>query len=610
MHTPPRLLPVLALFAALLVAACAAPAPRPTVEESALDRVERLLASQQYDAAEQALAQVHPDRLNPRDAIRLRLVRAELSLVDGQPYYTLQDLPPPRVTADRQLAARVEALRARALLRMGDPAGAVVALVARSELLSGTARNDNDERIWQTLMGMSLGGSAQQTFAAADRVARGWYELALIARGLLPGAREPLLADWRQRYRDHPASAQRALWAGAGSPVAGYSLDGVGAEGEIAVLLPFTGAFGDISRAVRDGLLAAWYAAPQPRPRLRFYDTGSSDEGLMFAWQTALEAGAGFVIGPMRRDAVAALAALGELPVPVLALNYLDPGQLAPQQLYQFGLAPEDEARAAAARMLAERQSRAVAMIPDSEWGQRVLTAFREQFEAGGGMLLESQHLASGADHSRPIRALLNLDDSESRHRAVRTVVGNPLEFQPRRRSDAQAIFLAARPEEAMAVRPQFRFHRAADLPMYAVSLVWDGHRDIGPELRGLRVCDMPWMMSGDDGEWRPARDRLAAASERGFARHPRLFALGHDAYRLAGVLQQGWPTGLPVAAASGELILAADHSIHRELGCATLVRDGAEPLPPPTEASLGFEYFDDGGLDEATEPDFDPALP
>lgn len=53
------------------------------------------------------------------------------------------------------------------------------------------------------------------------------------------------------------------------------------------------------------------------------------------------------VIGPLRRESVAAIAQRGPLPVPVVALNQLPADMAWVPNLYQFALAPEDEARAA-----------------------------------------------------------------------------------------------------------------------------------------------------------------------------------------------------------------------------------------------------------------------
>ena len=72
----------------------------------------------------------------------------------------------------------------------------------------------------------------------------------------------------------------------------------------------------------------------------------------------------------------------------MLALNALPNDARGPDNLYQFALSPEDEARATARRILADGLKRGVALSPSGEWGTRVSTAFNQEFLAGGGVLL------------------------------------------------------------------------------------------------------------------------------------------------------------------------------------------------------------------------------
>ena len=118
---------------------------------------------------------------------------------------------------------------------------------------------------------------------------------------------------------------------------------------------------------------------------------------------------------------------------------------------------------------------------------------------------------------------------------------------------------------------------------MYTTALSWDGDIPVPDEIRGTRLCDMPWMMQNPDAEWRPLRERLAEESASRFTRFPRLFALGHDALLMALRFQQGWAPGEAFPGATGFLQLGTDGAVTRELGCAELTADGAQPLPPIT---------------------------
>jgi outer membrane PBP1 activator LpoA protein len=313
------------------------------------------------------------------------------------------------------------------------------------------------------------------------------------------------------------------------------------------------------------------------------YDTGPTPDTLLAAHRAALSDGAEFVVGPLTREDVTALAGSGRLPVPVLALNYLDAGKLAPFNLYQWGLAPEDEARQAAEHAIASRQVRAVALVPEGEWGERVLRAFQERFTQLGGTLHASGTYAPAErDYSAPIRALLALDSSQERHRSLTNVLGVRTQFQPRRRDDLDLIFVAARAEQARLLGPQLRFHRSGELPVYATAALYDCDPP-GQDLAGLRFCDMPWMLT-PAGELRSQLRTLFPTRPKD---HVRLLALGHDAYTLVQLIERGQlQPGSFFPAVSGTLSLRDDGVIARRLSCGEIRGGGVRPLELPLASS------------------------
>lgn len=373
-----------------------------------------------------------------------------------------------------------------------------------------------------------------------------------------------------------PATLRQQPQIGETRPAAG------GAARQLALLLPLSGAYAGPASAVRDGFLAAYFHEPEPRPALRLFDVGAGGDAVVAAYQAALNAGSDFIVGPLRKEDVAQIAALGQPPAPVLALNFLDGS--APFNFFQWGLAPEDEARQAAARAVAAGLRRAVALVPESEWGHRVLDAFQTQLAALGGQLLAVQTFAPGShDFSDQIRMLLHLDESEERHRALTAILGVRTEFQPYRRTDVDFFFIAARPDEGRSIRPQIRFFQANDLPVYSTSLIFDGAPDQPEDLDGIRFCDAPWMLAPPGTT--PERDRLATLFPDRMRESPRLFALGYDAYDLVRLIGEGrLQPGAPFPGASGELSLGGNGVIGRRLDCAELSRGAPQPLaaPPP----------------------------
>ncbi|HUR40666.1 MAG TPA: penicillin-binding protein activator [Verrucomicrobiae bacterium] len=569
------------------VAACAAPrggtpalAASAGDNEAVLAAAEAQLARGDAGDAREALSGIAANLLDARQRVRLQLVQAEIFLAENKPLDALQALPTAGTLRDPDLAIRAEGDRAGALFQMGDAIGATRTMVQREKLLTDPAqRAVNREQLWNSLRMTELDSASGLRLQQADPVTRGWVELAVISRSVWLDRRdlEARREEWRANFKGHPGEDRLGtLTAAAASVVPGRN------AGAIALLLPLGSSLTASAEAVRDGFFASFYAARDDagaRPAARVYDTGTTPDTLLAAYRKALDDGAEFIVGPLRREDVAVLASQGQPAVPVLALNYLDPGTTAPFNFFQWGLAPEDEARQAAERAIMDRQYRAVALVPEGDWGARVLAAFRERLNGLGGALVgERTYVATERDHSDAIRNLLSLDASESRHHALTNVLGKKTEFQPRRREDVDLVFIAARPEAARLIGPQLRFHRTGDLPIYATSLVYEGDAPAA-DLQGLRFCDMSWMLS-TDGPHAATRAQLQALFPTRPKEHARLLALGHDAYTLVRLIESGQlAPGSFFPAATGTLSLREDRVISRGLTCAEVRNGTLKPL-------------------------------
>ncbi len=348
----------------------------------------------------------------------------------------------------------------------------------------------------------------------------------------------------------------------------------IGSEMQIALLLASRGPYAGAAEMVRNGFLAALYAQTGTKPSVRVYDTGGSAEAVRQVIHRATSDGAGFIVGPLQKDLVAASASQGTPPVPMLALNYLEPNQSAPGNFYQLGLAPEDEARAAAEQAIAAGLRRAAALTPSDNWGERILAAFSKRLQELGGEVITAQRDTGVADITQPIRAMMGIPESEERKSAVAAVVGK-IEYEPRRRNDLDFVFLAAHAEQGRLIIPQLRFNRLGSLPVFATAQVFDtGTGDA--DLSGLRSCDMP-MMLGSGGRYAALRGQLNDVMPGRSREQQRLFALGYDAYQLIGFLRGGpLPSGGGFPAASGDLGMGANGAITRALTCSALARSSS----------------------------------
>jgi outer membrane PBP1 activator LpoA protein len=319
---------------------------------------------------------------------------------------------------------------------------------------------------------------------------------------------------------------------------------------------------------------------------IHVYDV-NTEGGASAAYTTAVADGAEFVVGPLLRESVISLANDILVPVPVLTLNYLPDDMLAPPGLYQFALAPEDEAQSAAERAFHDGHTRGVALVPNNDWGRRVLSSFATEFEALGGTLLDYRsYTPANQDFSNTIEDLMGLSGSVRRYQRLRANIGAPLQFDPRRRQDTDFVFLAADAPAGRLLKSQLKFHYSGDLPAYATSSIYALDGRSNSDLNGIMFADTPWIVSPQSwiAELPPA-----------FARHfpeerrlGRLHAMGYDAYQLIAALYTSRTGAMPeLDGATGRLYLDADGRVRRHLAWAQFQR--GEPVPlPDTEYSGG----------------------
>lgn len=570
----------LARLAAVLALCCAplawsAPLP-PGTDTNLIGEAEAAMAAGDDRAAEGLLARLPAGSLDAMQLARVQIVRAEIGLHRQQPDVALRALPPTSAHIP-SLSPRMEQLRAQAYFMLGDVVSAVRTLVARERGLSAAhAITQNREQIWNGLVSTPLPASAATRAANEDPMTRGWLEL---ARVLQQGASASAIAAWQQAHPGHPGQAKTALISAGTSPALAASAAGTttvlptSIAGGYALLLPISGDLAKAGQALRDGFISAWYELPEPRLPLRVYDSGKDAAQAVAAYQSAQRDGAGFIIGPLTKDGVVAVAAQA-VGLPWLTLNYVDgliPGAT------QFGLAPEDEARAAALDAIANGRRQALTLAPSNPWGERALAAFNIAFLEQGGSVLQSTRYAPGTqDFGTPLRGLLALDASQQRHLALERILGVQAEFEARPRDDAELLFAPLTATEARALAPQLDFFHARDLASYTISAAHSGRVD--RQLDGLRLCDMPWVLD-DSGTWSAQRARARDLFPESMRDQPRLFALGGDALRLTRA-RDALARGQDVDGATGRLALLPGNRVVRNLSCRPIL-DGRPQAAP-----------------------------
>lgn len=511
------------------------------------------------------------EKMQPAQQIFTLTLRAELDSARQRPKSALEALQHPsfRYLNELPIAQQVRsrAARAQALEQDGQLIAAAREHVGLQSLSAEQAPASR-EAIWRLLATSS--DEQLQQLVSADMELNGWKQLLLLTRtASTPNVQTAEISAWMAANAKHPAALNPPhsvlqIRQAAEKPLK-----------HIALLLPNQGPLATPAQALRDGFLAAHYqTGARSDLKVTLFDSSQITDLTAF-YQQATAQGVDMVVGPLEKPLVSQLNRQSSLPVPTLALNYSETPYATTQQLFQFGLSAEDEAREVAQRAWADGQRRAVALVPSGDWGNRVLSAFRKEWESRGGVLISAEQVDQPVQLAQQIASLLQLRESETRARALKTALGTEqLDAQPVHRQDIDFVFLAATPAQARQIKPALAFQYAGGLPVYATSQLFEGNNDPARdrELSGIRFCDTPWMLGSDSsGLRKQVVDQWpAAAGSLG-----RLYAMGADAYRLAPRLAQlqGTPS-IRLDGLTGGLALTPEQRVTRSLSWAEY-RDG-----------------------------------
>ncbi len=540
------------------------------------------LAAAQGDKTRMArtiLGRIRPDTLNAPDRARYHLARKEIRIAGMGPQQALAQLPAPASGTPPDIAQRIWAKRADLYFAANQPIAGIHSLAQRDTWLTNQrARRANDNRIYnKALDAVALGlGPDSGPATHAGATTRGWLALALIGQSQYASRaqRNQALADWQSRYPNHPANhdilarrfhynaGKTPLAVGPQTPAPGPA---VPAGNGIALALPMSGQFASAAKAIRDGFTFAYNHSNSNLPPPQVYDTAQLDARALL--RRAQNNNIGILVGPLDKSKVAALARLNSR-IPTIALNNIQQS-VNRAGFYQFSLSPTGEAQAVARHALATGYRRALALVPQGDWGQRVLKAFRARFTRGGGQLVDyATYNGQSHDHSAPIKQLL-----ASYHRAG----PNRVDF----------IFVAAQPVQGRLIRSQLRYYHAIHLPMLSTSSIYTGQVDPAKDidLDGVYFVDMPWNLGRGPTltQRRKSADQRFGAEASAYAR---LFAMGMDAWLLTRrVAGPGLHPGEAFEGMTGVLSVQDNGRIKRYLAWAVFKHGRPQLLDMPSLA-------------------------
>jgi len=314
-------------------------------------------------------------------------------------------------------------------------------------------------------------------------------------------------------------------------------------------------------------------ALANPAAEVKVYDT--STQPLDQVLNQVQQDGASIVVGPLLKNNVEELMK-SNTSLNVLALNQPEQVQNLPNVCY-FALSPEDEARDAARHIHEQGKQAPLLLIPRSQLGDRVATAFAEEWQQlGGGIVLQqkfgsSSELRAGVNGGAGI-ALTGSPVTSSLPQQQGVTIGGltipapPTDAQISSGGNVDAAYIVATPEEIAFIKPMIAMRNGsqAGVSLYASSRSAQGTAgpDFRLEMEGLQYSEIP-MLAGAN----PALMQQALSSVRNDYSLARLYAMGVDAWALANhFTQMRQVPGFTLNGNTGDLTATQDCVINRKL--------------------------------------------
>jgi outer membrane PBP1 activator LpoA protein len=276
----------------------------------------------------------------------------------------------------------------------------------------------------------------------------------------------------------------------------------------IALLLPMnSSALGGAAESVRAGFMAS-VDRDGAGTEVELVPTGDSADDAVAAYFRAV-ASHDVVVGPLARPAVTALAASGTVSRTTIALNHPEPRGRLPRGMVVAGLSIEDEARQAAEWAAREHpHGRVLILAGNAAWAQRAAGAFEARWNELGNT---GQRAAIPSAEGRVDPSALA--DLRSR-----------LDIDP-----PDLLFAAL---DVVELR-QVRARTGPTIPCYTGGAGNPGRTPgmAAPELNGLRVVDLPWLVRPDAPAVMVYPRPVDAEQTLTMSR---LYALGIDAFLVA----------------------------------------------------------------------------
>ncbi len=368
----------------------------------------------------------------------------------------------------------------------------------------------------------------------------------------------------------------------------------------VGLLLPLSGRHAAIGQALLNAAEMALFQAAGENFALEVHDTGGTPEGAGAAARSALDAGAGLILGPLFSTSVAAVTQEAQL-AGVSVITFSNNVEVAGPSTFVMGVTPQSQVDRVVDYAYALGSQRFAALVPESAYGRNVVTALQQAVGRNGAQLGrvvfydpaaadKTPQVESLAEYGQRKAALKSLraqlaakGDAESLAR-LQALKGRDTAGGP----DFDALLLPAGGRELMGLAPLLSYFDIDPGDVrYLGTALWDN-----PRLAREANLRGGWFAAPARSSWESFKRQYQAAYG---ANPPRVVSLAYDAVALAAVsARSGEQSGFAVdyspasltqpsgfSGIDGVFRFRPDGTIQRSLAVMELQQNGVQEIEP-----------------------------
>lgn len=255
----------------------------------------------------------------------------------------------------------------------------------------------------------------------------------------------------------------------------------------VGLLMPQSGRYAALGRNLREAAQLALSHYPDVPLALQVEDSGGTPEQTRQAIDRLYQSGARIVVGPVfKEEAQTAAAEAAARQFLLITLNPHSSLAQAGGNVFLNAYQPEQQAQVMARHAVRfEHRQRAAILAPDSSYGQITALAFRQEFEALGGVVTRTVYFPQDSlDFSATMRDLIRTRDESGETRQ------GSVEFD--------TLFMPVKAEQARLIAPQLAYYRVKvpEQVLLMGTSLWNRPELLAPGgdtelLQGAVFCDV-----------------------------------------------------------------------------------------------------------------------